>query len=77
MVGTCLMDCLGGHGDVLVTSRSRDLDRLGSLLEIPSLTIDEGVKLLLRRHRGQDVEKYVVEASRIVARLSGLALAID
>ena len=77
MIGTCLMDCLGGHGDVLVTSRSRDLDRLGSLLEIPSLTTDEGVKLLLRRHRGQDVEKYVVEASRIVARLGGLALAID
>jgi len=63
---------------VLFTSRNRDLGRLGKLLEIPAITEDEGVKLVLRRYDEKDVhQRHRTKAARIVERLGGLALAVD
>ncbi|KAL8726336.1 MAG: hypothetical protein Q9166_006784 [cf. Caloplaca sp. 2 TL-2023] len=69
------------HGHVIFTSRRRDLDRLGSLMEVPAMSSDEGVDLLLRRYSGEG-EDSVTDIARdiareIVSRLGGLALAID
>lgn len=41
------------------------------------MTTEEGVRLLLRGYDDHNIEHYTVEGSRIVARLGGLALAID
>ena len=69
---------LGGCGHVLFTSRNRDLGRLGTLLEIPPMTTQEGVRLLLRGYNGNDIqESHQDTASKIIKRLGGLALAID
>ncbi|KAL8723144.1 MAG: hypothetical protein Q9225_000485 [Loekoesia sp. 1 TL-2023] len=65
------------HGHVIFTSRYRDLDRLGSLMEIPAMSPEEGVRLLLRGHNTQTVNVYFENAKEIVRRLGGLALAID
>jgi tetratricopeptide (TPR) repeat protein len=67
----------GGYGDVLFTSRRADLDRLGTLLEIPPMTTEEGVRLLLRGYGNENIQQHTQEGSRIVTRLGGLALAID
>ena len=69
---------VGGCGHVLFTSRNRDLGRLGTLLEIPPLATEEGVRLLLRGYNGNDIqEPHQDTASKITKRLGGLALAID
>ena len=69
---------LGGHGDVIFTSRNRDLGRLGTLLEIPPMATDEGVRLLLRGYNDNDIQNQHREtASKITKRLGELALAID
>ena len=69
---------LGGHGHVIFTSRNRDLGRLGTLLEIPPMATDEGVRLLLRGYNGNDIQNQHREtASKITKRLGELALAID
>jgi tetratricopeptide (TPR) repeat protein len=60
----------------LFTSRNRDLQRLGKLLEIPPMTPEEGVSLLLHGYDDHDIQHHAI-ASKIVARLGGLALAID
>ena len=65
-IATCLSPAVAGTFTALAVS-----------LETLPTTRDEGVKLLLRRHRGQDVEAFDDEASRLIARLGGLALAID
>src|SRR5271156_5965162 len=67
----------GDYGDILFTSRNNGLDRLGTLLEVPPMTTEDGVKLLLRGHRELDLQHYRVEGAKIVSRLGGLALAID
>ena len=69
---------LGGCGHVIFTSRNRDLGRLGTLLEIPPMATDEGVRLLLRGYNGNDIQKHHLDtASKITKRLGELALAID
>src|ERR1700733_3522302 len=69
---------LGGRGNVMFTSRSRDLDRLGTIVEVPPLSPEEGLTLLLRgydvRDRQHDMKD---EGSKIITRLGGLPLAID
>ncbi|KIX10312.1 uncharacterized protein Z518_01394 [Rhinocladiella mackenziei CBS 650.93] len=67
----------GGQGDILFTSRHRGLERLGKVLDVPPLPSKDGVNLLLRDFKGVNLENYMSEASRIVDRLGGLALAID
>jgi len=68
---------LVGTGDIVVTSRNRDLGRLGDIvLEIPPLAVKEGVELLLRDSPKQDGKSHDEEATRIVERLGRLALAI-
>ena len=68
----------GGHGHVIFTSRNRDLGRLGTLLEIPPMATDEGVRLLLRGYNSNDIQNQHREtASKITKRLGELALAID
>ena len=67
-----------GHGHVLFTSRNRDLSRLGTLLEIPPMETEDGVRLLLRGYNDNDVQRqHKTTASSIVERLGNLALAID
>ncbi|KAL9065770.1 MAG: hypothetical protein Q9161_007995 [Pseudevernia consocians] len=69
---------LEGHGHVLFTSRNRDLSRLGILLEIPSMTAEEGVRLLLRGYNHNEIQQRHKEtALSINNRLGNLALAID
>lgn len=63
------------QGDILVTSRSRDLHRLGDPIQLDPLTDEEGKRLLLRLYKGQNVEQYEDEALAIVRRFGGLALA--
>ena len=46
-------------------------------MELGSLTVDEGVQLLLRSYSNKDRGAYIDEARKIVKRLVGLALAID
>ena len=68
----------GGRGNVIFTSRSRGLDRLGTVVEVPPLNPEEGLTLLLRgydvRDRQHDVND---EGSKIITKLGGLPLAID
>jgi tetratricopeptide (TPR) repeat protein len=63
---------------VIFTSRSRGLDRLGTVVEVPPLSPKEGLILLLRgydvRDRQHDMND---EGSKIITRLGGLPLAID
>jgi tetratricopeptide (TPR) repeat protein len=68
---------LAGRGDILLTSRNQGLDRLGTLLKVPPMTAEDGVSLLLRGYRGQEIKQYMAEGSKIVSRLGGLPLAID
>ncbi|MCJ1232044.1 hypothetical protein MMC12_008725, partial [Toensbergia leucococca] len=65
-----------GRGKIIITSRNQGLDRFGSkLLEVPAMTSDEGLELLLREP--VTLKTTNDEARRIVDRLGGLALAID
>ena len=69
---------LAKSGHVLFTSRNRDLGRLGALLEIPPMETVEGVRLLLREYRENDIQpRHQSVASSIIERLGNLALAID
>lgn len=67
----------GTKGDIIVTSRQRDIKRLGEVLELPPLTNAESIELLLHNYREPRAEKLRVVATKIVARLGYLALAID
>ena len=62
----------------MFTSRSRGLDRLGTVVEVSPLSPEEGLTLLLRgydvRDRQHDMNG---EGSKIITRLGGLPLAID
>ncbi|KAL8723929.1 MAG: hypothetical protein Q9181_007073 [Wetmoreana brouardii] len=68
---------LGEQCHVIFTTRNQDLDRLGSLMEIPAMDSNEGVDLLLREHSCHDINDNFETAVEIVRRLGGLALAID
>ena len=73
-----LIRMVEGHGHVLFTSRNRDLSRLGTLLEIPPMETEDGVRLLLRSYNDNDIQRqHKITASSIVERLGNLALAID
>ncbi|KAI4263695.1 MAG: hypothetical protein L6R42_001169 [Xanthoria sp. 1 TBL-2021] len=65
------------HGHVIITSRRRDLDRLGDLMELGALSPNEGVNLLLRGYSRQEIAGNLKTAKEIISRLGGLALAID
>ena len=78
MVEALLTPKLEGHGHVLFTSRNRDLSRLGTLLEIPPMSTEEGVRLLLRGYSDNEIQQWHKDtASKIINRLGKLALAID
>ncbi|KAL8673688.1 MAG: hypothetical protein Q9168_001903 [Polycauliona sp. 1 TL-2023] len=67
----------GESGQVIITTRRRDLDRLGDLMELGALSVDDGVNLLLRHCNRQEIERNLDIAKEIIQRLGGLALAID
>ncbi|KAL9039971.1 MAG: hypothetical protein Q9180_002204 [Flavoplaca navasiana] len=67
----------GEHGHVIITSRRRDLDRLGATVELGAMSPEEGVNLLLRGCSGPEIDENLDTAKKIVRRLGGLALAID
>jgi len=75
---TTLMVCSGRSGDILFTSRYQDLCRLGKVMAVSCLPIEEAVELLLQ-HRDVDpeAESRRKEAEKIVERLGRLPLAID
>ena len=79
LVGKALLTPnLEGHGHVLFTSRNRDLSRLGTLLEIPPMTAEEGIALLLRGYNDTEIQpRHKDTATNIIDRLGRLALAID
>ena len=60
---------------MIITSRRRDLDRIGVTMELGALSPDEGVNLLLRGR--QEIDENLKTAKEIIRRLGGLALAID
>ena len=77
-IGSLLTPILEGHGHVIFTSRHGNLSRLGTLLEIPPMAKEEGVRLLLRGYGDDEIQEQQQEtASKIVTRLGHLALAID
>lgn len=75
---TALMVCSGRSGDILFTSRYQDLRRLGKVMAVSRLSIEEAVELLLQ-HLDVDPEAKSRrnEAEKIVDRLGRLPLAID
>ncbi|KAL8994880.1 MAG: hypothetical protein Q9169_005278 [Polycauliona sp. 2 TL-2023] len=64
-------------GRVIITTRRRDLDRLGDLMPLDALSPDDGVNLLLRGYERQEIDENLEVAKEIICRLGGLALAID
>lgn len=62
---------------MIITSRRRDLDRLGAQIELCALSPEESVNLLLRNYSPQEIDENLEIAKEIVWRLGGLALAID
>lgn len=72
-----LIDYIGAGGDIIITSRNGDIDRLGKLLKVPPLTNDESIRLLLRDYDESQVARLRVDAEKIVLRLGNLALAVD
>ena len=78
MVEVLLTPSSEGHGHVILTSRNRDLGRIGTLLEIPPMTTEEGVTLLLRGYNDSEIQqRHRDTALSIIKRLGRLALAID
>lgn len=76
--GLCvLIFYVGQTGDVLITSRHQDLEEQYHIIYVPSMPVDDGIRLLLHHYTQVNIEYYRTQASRIVARLGGLALAID
>ncbi|KAL8877354.1 MAG: hypothetical protein Q9198_004615 [Flavoplaca austrocitrina] len=67
----------GEPGHVIITSRRRDLDRLGGPIELGAMSPEEGVNVLLRGCSGPEIDENLNTAKEIVWRLGGLALAID
>jgi hypothetical protein len=62
----------------MFTSRSRGLDRLGTVVEVPPLSSKEGLTLLLRGYDVRDIRRDMDdEGSKIITKLGGLPLAID
>ena len=72
-----MLTSVGGKGDILITSRHRGLEELGTIMDVPPMPENVGVLLLLHRYKGINVNDYMSEGSTIVNRLGGLALAID
>lgn len=72
-----LIDDIGAGGDIIITSRNRDIDRLGEFLRAPPLTNDESIRLLLRNYHETQVARLRADAEKIVLRPGNLALAID
>ena len=72
-----MLTSLGGKGDILITSRHRGLEELGTIIDIPPMPDQAGVPLLLHRYSGINVEDHMSKGSEIVNRLGGLALALD
>ena len=64
------------HGSLLFTSRHSHLSELGTVIEIPPMSVEEGTELLFSR-TAQGCNKDLITASDIVARLGYLPLAID
>ena len=62
---------------MIITSRRRDLDRLGGSIELRAMSPEEGVNLLLRGCSRPEIDENLDTAKEIVWRLGGLALAID
>ncbi|KAL8813202.1 MAG: hypothetical protein Q9200_000431 [Gallowayella weberi] len=62
---------------VIVTSRHAGLDRLGTTIELPAMSPDEGVHLLLRSYSDDEINDNLETAKEIVHRLGRLPLAID
>lgn len=70
----------GNYGHFLVTSRSKDSERLcrnGCVVKVDGLREDEAVDLFFRRAKTSRDEKTLVLVQKIVRRLGHHALAID
>ncbi|KAI1176066.1 hypothetical protein F4777DRAFT_547693 [Nemania sp. FL0916] len=67
---------LNGRGDVIITTRNRGCRRIGQLVEVPSLSPDEGQRLLLAQsERSQGMDSHD-DTMRIFNALGGLPLGL-
>ena len=71
---TLVNNTLGSH---LCTSRHRDSERLGPIIEVPAMSIDDGLVLLLSRSKNEGTSCNLDEGRLILQQLGGLPLAID
>ncbi|KAI0889320.1 uncharacterized protein GGS22DRAFT_69836 [Annulohypoxylon maeteangense] len=67
----------GPLGNVLITSRSADLERIGPVMRISGMNEEEAIKLLFALLDTPKNDKNRIAASEIVKRLGYLPLAID
>ncbi|MDI1492977.1 MAG: hypothetical protein OHK93_004761 [Ramalina farinacea] len=65
---------LGSH---ICTSRHRDSERIGPTIEVPAMSIDDGLVLLLFRSKNEGTPSNLDEGRLILQQLGGLPLAID
>ncbi|KAI1776607.1 hypothetical protein F4818DRAFT_457394, partial [Hypoxylon cercidicola] len=65
------------HGNVLITSRSTDAERIGPMVSISGMTESEAIQLLFKQLDILDDGTNQVAAAEIVRRLGCLPLAID
>ncbi|RDW71025.1 hypothetical protein BP6252_07588 [Coleophoma cylindrospora] len=66
-----------GRGDILLTSRTQGLKRLGTPLSVPEMTTEEGLELLLYDCSSRNEAETRQDGVKVIKRLGGLALAID
>ncbi|XXG98861.1 hypothetical protein Hte_005191 [Hypoxylon texense] len=67
----------GPLGNVLITSRSTDTDRIGPMVHVSGMTESEAIELLFKQLDILNDGKDQVSAAKIVTRLGYLPLAID
>jgi tetratricopeptide (TPR) repeat protein len=68
---------IGGQGGIICTSRHAATKVLGRQFQVPSMTNDGGIELLLRDMSSEEIENSRAVGEDIVHRLGGLALAIE
>ena len=64
-------------GSYICTSRHRDSERIGPTIEVPAMSIDDGLVLLLSRSKNEGTPSNLDEGRLILQQLGGLPLAID
>ncbi|KAI9859671.1 MAG: hypothetical protein M1813_006602 [Trichoglossum hirsutum] len=67
----------GEAGEILITSRHTDSERLGVAIRVIQMTENEGLELLLRQCKLERNDDNTIEGRKIIQKLGYLPLAID